>query len=72
MEIHIPALCERPRTFRCWSTIYKETQPELRRNFRGIDDEVIRVLMSLPGRVMCANSTIIEHTMILAEGDHIS
>jgi DNA-binding NtrC family response regulator len=47
--------------------------PELKRNFLGIDEDAIRVLMALPwkGNVRELDN-VIEHTMILAEGDRIT
>ena len=50
----------------------KRHNPELKRNFQGMDDDAVRVLMSLPwqGNVRELDN-IIEHTMILAEGDLI-
>ena len=51
----------------------KKHNPELKRNFIGADDEVIRILMSLPwkGNVRELDN-VIEHTMILAESDRIT
>ena len=73
MEIHIPPLCERPEDIPLLiEHLIKKHNPELRKHFQGIDEEVIRVLMSLPwkGNVRELDN-VIEHTMILAEGDHI-
>jgi transcriptional regulator with PAS, ATPase and Fis domain len=63
MEIHIPPLCDRPEDIPLLvDHLIKKHNPE----------EVIRVLMSLPwkGNVRELDN-VIEHTMILAEGDHI-
>jgi len=74
MEIHIPPLCERPEDIPLLiDHLIKKHNPELRKNFQGMDEDVIRVLMSLPwkGNVRELDN-VIEHTMILAEGDHIT
>ena len=74
MEIHIPPLCERPEDIPLLiEHLIKKHNPELRKHFQGIDEEVIRVLVSLPwkGNVRELDN-VIEHTMILAEGDHIA
>ena len=74
MEIHIPPLCDRPEDIPLLvDHLVKKHNPELKKNFHGIDEEVIRVLMSLPwkGNVRELDN-VIEHTMILAEGDHIT
>jgi transcriptional regulator with PAS, ATPase and Fis domain len=74
MEIHIPPLCERPEDIPLLiDHLMKKHNPELRRHFQTIDEEVIRILMSLPwkGNVRELDN-VIEHTMILAEGDHIT
>src|SRR6516164_2565917 len=74
MEIHIPPLCERPEDIPLLiDHLIKKHNPELKKNFQGMDEEVIRVLMSLPWRGNVRElDNVIEHTMILAEGDHIS
>ncbi len=53
--------------------LIKKHNPELKRNFTGADDEVVRILMSLPwkGNVRELDN-VIEHTMILAESDRIT
>lgn len=53
--------------------LIKKHNPELKKNFQGIDEEVVRILMSLPwkGNVRELDN-VIEHTMILAEGDRIT
>jgi transcriptional regulator with PAS, ATPase and Fis domain len=74
MEIHIPPLCERPEDIPLLiDHLIKKHNPELKKNFQGTDEEVIRVLMSLPwkGNVRELDN-VIEHTMILSEGDHIT
>ena len=74
MEIHIPPLCERPEDIPLLiDHLIKKHNPELKKNFQGMDEEVIRVLMSLPwkGNVRELDN-VIEHTMILSEGDHIT
>jgi len=74
MEIHIPPLNERPEDIPLLvDHLIKKHNPELKRNFIGADDEVIRILMSLPwkGNVRELDN-VIEHTMILAESDRIT
>ena len=74
MEIHIPPLCDRPEDIPLLvDHLIQKHNPELKKNFHGIDEEVVRVLMSLPwkGNVRELDN-VIEHTMILAEGDHIT
>lgn len=74
MEIHIPPLCERPEDIPLLiDYLIKKHNPELKKNFQGVDEEVIRLLMSLPwqGNVRELDN-VIEHTMILAEGDRIT
>ena len=74
MEIHIPPLNERPEDIPLLvDHLIKKHNPELKTNFTGADDEVIRILMSLPwkGNVRELDN-VIEHTMILAEGDRIT
>jgi two-component system NtrC family response regulator len=69
MEIHIPPLCERPEDVPLLvEHLIKKHNPELKKNFEGADDDVIRILMSLPwkGNVRELDN-VIEHTMILAE-----
>lgn len=73
MEIHIPPLSERPEDIPLLvEHLIKKHNPELKRNFTGADEDVIRVLMSLPwkGNVRELDN-VIEHTMILAEDDRI-
>src|SRR5919106_2303382 len=74
MEIHIPRLSERPEDIPLLvDHLIKKHNPELKKNFAGADEEVIRVLMSLPwkGNVRELDN-VIEHTIILAEGNGIS
>ncbi len=74
MEIHIPPLCERPEDIPLLVDHFiKRYNPELKRNFQGMDEDAVRVLMSLPwkGNVRELDN-VIEHTMILAEGDRIT
>jgi transcriptional regulator with PAS, ATPase and Fis domain len=74
MEIHIPPLHERPEDIPLLvDHLIRKHNPELNRRFTGADDEVIRTLMLLPwkGNVRELDN-VIEHTMILAEGDRIT
>jgi transcriptional regulator with PAS, ATPase and Fis domain len=74
MEIHIPPLRERPEDIPLLvNHLIKKHNPELKKNFQGADEDVIRVLMSLPwkGNVRELDN-VIEHTMILADGERIT
>jgi transcriptional regulator with PAS, ATPase and Fis domain len=74
MEIHIPPLRERPEDIPLLIEYFiKRHNPELKKNYLGIDDDAVRVLMSLPwkGNVRELDN-VIEHTMILAEGERIA
>jgi len=74
MEIHIPPLRERPEDIPLLVHFFIEQHnPELKKNFSGIDEEALRILMSLPwkGNVRELDN-VIEHTMILAEGERIT
>lgn len=74
MEIHIPPLKERPEDIPLLvEHLIQKHNPELKKHFRGADGAVIRTLMSLPwkGNVRELDN-VLEHTMILAEGDWIS
>jgi transcriptional regulator with PAS, ATPase and Fis domain len=74
MEIHIPPLKERPEDIPLLVYFFIERHnPELKRNFSGIDDDAVRLLMALPwkGNVRELDN-VIEHTMILAEGERIT
>ena len=74
MEIHIPPLRERPEDIPLLLDHFiKRHNPELKKNYEGIDEEAVRTLMSLPwkGNVRELDN-VIEHTMILAEGKRIT
>jgi len=74
MEIHIPPLRERPEDIPLLIDYFIQCHnPELKRNFQGIDAEAVQLLMSLPwkGNVRELDN-VIEHTMILAEGERIT
>jgi transcriptional regulator with PAS, ATPase and Fis domain len=74
MEIHIPPLCERPEDIPLLvDHLIKKHNPELNKAFRGADDAVVRTLMALPwkGNVRELDN-VIEHTMILADGETIT
>jgi transcriptional regulator with PAS, ATPase and Fis domain len=74
MEIYIPPLSERPEDIPLLVEHFiKRHNPELKRNFQGIDEDAMRVLMSLQwkGNVRELDN-VIEHTMILAEGERIT
>ena len=74
MEIHIPPLSERSEDIPLLVDHFiKRYNPELKRNFQGMDDDAVSVLMSLPwkGNVRELDN-VIEHAMILAEGDRIT
>ncbi len=74
MEIHIPPLKDRPEDIPLLIDYFiKRHNPELKRNFRGIDADAVQLLMALPwkGNVRELDN-VIEHTMILAEGERIA
>jgi transcriptional regulator with PAS, ATPase and Fis domain len=74
MEIHIPPLRERPEDIPLLVDYFvKRHNPELKKNYEGIEEEAVRVLMALPwkGNVRELDN-VIEHTMILAEGVRIT
>ena len=74
MEIHIPPLRERPEDIPLLiEHLIKKHNAELKKTFQGAEETVIRALMSLPwkGNVRELDN-VIEHTMILAEGDWIT
>jgi transcriptional regulator with PAS, ATPase and Fis domain len=74
MEIHIPPLCDRPEDIPLLvDHLIKKHNPELKRDFQMVDEDVLRLLMSLPwkGNVRELDN-VIEHTMILAEGNRIT
>jgi transcriptional regulator with PAS, ATPase and Fis domain len=74
MEIHIPPLCERPEDIPLLvQHLIQKHNPELNKNCQGVDEEVMLLLMSLPwkGNVRELDN-VIEHTMILADGNRIT
>jgi transcriptional regulator with PAS, ATPase and Fis domain len=74
MEIYIPPLKDRPEDIPLLAEYFiQRHNPELKKSFTGIDEDAIRVLMSLPwkGNVRELDN-VIEHTMILAEGQRIT
>jgi two-component system response regulator AtoC len=74
MEIHIPPLRERPEDIPLLVDYFvRRHNPELKKNYEGIEEEAVRLLMSLPwkGNVRELDN-VIEHTMILAEGEWIT
>jgi two-component system response regulator PilR (NtrC family) len=74
MEIHIPPLRERPEDIPLLvEHLIRKHNPELNKHFTGADDDVMRTLMALPwkGNVRELDN-VIEHAMILAEGDCIT
>jgi transcriptional regulator with PAS, ATPase and Fis domain len=74
MEIHIPPLRERPEDIPLLvEHLIQKHNPELKKSFKGAEQQVIRALMSLPwkGNVRELDN-VIEHTMILAEGEWIT
>ena len=74
MEICIPPLRERPEDIPLLvDYLIRKHNPELKKNFKGAEQEVIHVLMSLPwkGNVRELDN-VIEHTMILADGEWIT
>lgn len=74
MEIHIPPLRERPEDIPLLlDHLIQKHNPELKKRFKGAEDEVVRTLMSLPwkGNVRELDN-VLEHTMIMADGDWIT
>ena len=74
MEIHIPPLGERPEDIPLLIEHFiQRHNPELKRNFLRIDEDAVRALMALPwkGNVRELDN-VIEHTMILADGERIT
>jgi transcriptional regulator with PAS, ATPase and Fis domain len=74
MELHIPPLRERPEDIPLLvEHLIRRHNPELKKHFQGADPEVVRILTSLPwkGNVRELDN-VIEHTMILADGDWIT
>lgn len=74
MEIHMPALRGRPEDIPLLvEHLIQKHNPELKKNFTGAEQEVIRALMSLPWRGNVRElDNVIEHTMILADGERIT
>ncbi len=73
MEIHIPPLRERPEDIPLLlEHLIEKHNPELKRHFKGAEPAVIQALMGLPwkGNVRELDN-VIEHTMILADGEWI-
>ena len=73
MEIHIPPLKERPEDIPLLVDHFiQRHNPELKKSFQGIEEDAVRVLISLPwkGNVRELDN-VIEHTMILAESERI-
>lgn len=74
LEIHIPPLRERPEDIPLLiEHLIRKHNPELNRNFKGAERDVVRTLMSFPwkGNVRELDN-VIEHTMILADGEWIT
>ncbi|MBI4525571.1 MAG: sigma-54-dependent Fis family transcriptional regulator [Deltaproteobacteria bacterium] len=74
MEIHIPPLRDRPEDIPLLvEYLVQKHNPELKKNFKGAEGAVIRALMGLPwkGNVRELDN-VIEHTMILADGEWIT
>ena len=74
LEIHIPPLRERPEDIPpIVEHLIQKHNPELRKHFKGAEGTVVRLLMSLPwkGNVRELDN-VIEHTMILADGDWLT
>jgi transcriptional regulator with PAS, ATPase and Fis domain len=74
MEVHIPPLRGRPEDIPLLVDHFiRRHNPELKKNYKGIEEEAVRILMSLPwkGNVRELDN-VIEHTMILAEGVRIT
>ena len=74
MELHIPPLRERQDDIPLLiDYLVRRHNPELKKHFKGADAEVVRLLTSLQwkGNVRELDN-VIEHTMILADGDWIT
>ena len=74
MEIFIPPLRDRPEDVPLLVEYFiQRHNPDLKKSFVGIDEEALGVLMALPwkGNVRELDN-VIEHTMILAEGERIT
>jgi len=74
MEIFIPPLRDRPEDIPLLVDYFiQRHNPDLKKSFVGIDEEALRVLMALPWRGNVRElDNVIEHTMILAEGERIT
>ncbi len=74
MEIHIPSLAERPEDIPLLvDYLVQKHNPALKKNFKGAEGAVIRLLMSQLWRGNVRElDNVIEHTMILADGDWIT
>ena len=74
MQIHIPPLRERVDDIPLLvDYLIQKHNPELGKHFNGADEGVVGTLMSLPWRGNVRElDNVIEHTMILAEGDCIT
>ena len=74
MEIHIPPLRERPEDIPLLvEHLIQKHNPELKKSFKGAEGAVIRLLMSQPWKGNVRElENVIEHTMILSEGDWIT
>jgi transcriptional regulator with PAS, ATPase and Fis domain len=73
MELHIPPLRERPEDIPLLiEHLISRHNPELKKTFKGAEADVIRMLAALPwkGNVRELDN-VIEHTMILADGEWI-
>lgn len=74
MEIHIPPLRERPEDIPLLvEHLIQKHNPELKKNFKGAEAAVIRLLMSLNWRGNVRElDNVIEHAMILADGEWVT
>jgi DNA-binding NtrC family response regulator len=74
MEIHIPSLAQRPEDIPLLvDHLIQKHNPSLKKNFKGAEGAVIRLLMSQLWRGNVRElDNVIEHTMILADGDWIT
>ncbi len=74
MEIHIPPLNERLEDIPLLiEHLIKKHNAELNKNFQGADEDLVRILMSMPWKGTVRElDNVIEHTMILAEGNTIT
>ena len=74
MEVHILPLRERPEDIPLLKDHFiRHHNPELKKNYKGIEEEAVRIRMSLPWKGNVREfDNVIEHTMILAEGVRIT